>query len=164
MLSREDNELLTRVGPGTAMGALLRRFWMPALLEEEIPTPDCPPVRLKLLGEELVAFRDTAGRVGILDAYCPHRQANLFYGRNEQCGLRCVYHGWKFDVEGRCVDLPSEPPGSSFQDKIRTTAYPTALRGRVVWVYMGPAERMPELPEFEWSCLPDDRVAGTKRL
>jgi phthalate 4,5-dioxygenase oxygenase subunit len=164
MLSREDNDLLTRVGPGTVMGALLRRFWMPALLEEEIPTPDCTPVRLTLLGEELVAFRDSDGRVGILDAYCPHRQAHLFFGRNEECGLRCVYHGWKFDVDGNCVDLPSEPPGGNFQDKISTKAYPTAMRGNVVWVYMGPPDRMPELPAFEWSCLPGDRVAATKRL
>ena len=111
MLSHEENALLTQVGPDAPMGKLLRRFWLPALLEEELPAPDCDPVRLKLLGEDLVAFRDTDGRVGVLDAYCPHRLANLYFGRNEECGIRCVYHGWKFDVEGNCVDMPSEPEG-----------------------------------------------------
>ena len=164
MLSAEDNELLTRIGPGTPMGALLRRFWMPALLEEEVPVPDGDPVRLRLLGEDLVAFRNTEGRVGILDAYCPHRQAHLFFGRNEECGLRCVYHGWKFDIDGHCVDMPSEPPANDFQRKVRIASYPTEIRGGVVWVYMGPADSRPELPAFEWSCLPADRVAATKRL
>ncbi len=164
MLSREDNDLLVRVGPGTPMGNLLRRFWFPALLEEEVPVPDCPPVRLRLLGEDLVAFRDTEGRVGILGAYCPHRTAQMYFGRNEECGLRCVYHGWKFDVDGNCVDLPSEPPGSNFRDKVTIKSYPTVLRGGVVWTYMGPSDKTPELPAFEWSCLPDDRVGATKRL
>jgi len=164
MLSREDNELLVRVGPGTPMGNLLRRFWFPALLEREIAKPDGPPVRLRLLGEDLVAFRDTEGRVGILDAYCPHRTAQMYFGRNEECGLRCVYHGWKFDVDGNCVDLPSEPPGSNFRDKVAIKSYQTVVRGGVVWIYMGPNDRAPELPAFEWSCLPDDRVGATKRL
>ena len=111
MLTPEDNELLTRVGPSTAMGNLLRRFWIPALLEEEIHEKDGAPVRLRLLGQDLVAFRDTEGKLGILDAYCPHRRAHLYFGRNEECGLRCVYHGWKFNVTGQCVDMPSEQPG-----------------------------------------------------
>lgn len=164
MLSQEDNLILTEVAPGTPMGSYLRQFWMPALLEEEVPGPDCAPVRLKLLGEELVAFRDTKGEVGILDARCPHRQAELFFGRNEECGLRCVYHGWKFDVDGNCVDMPSEPPGSDFKRKIKQTAYKTALQGGVVWIYMGPADRQPELPKFEWSWLSADRCGATKRL
>ena len=164
MLSTEDNELLTRVGPGTPMGELLRRFWMPALLEEEVATPDCDPVRLRLLCEDLVAFRDTNGRVGILDAYCPHRLVHLYFGRNEECGLRCVYHGWKFDVDGNCVDQPSEPPETNFLHKVKLTSYPTAIRGGVVWIYMGPKEKMPALPEFEWSYLPQRRRTAIKRL
>src|SRR5687768_11321816 len=109
MLTKEENELLTRVGPGTPMGTLLRRYWLPAMLAEEVPESDGAPVRVKLLGEELVAFRDSRGQVGLVDAHCPHRGASLFFGRNEEYGLRCVYHGWKFDVTGACVDMPSEP-------------------------------------------------------
>ena len=165
MLSKEDNELLTRVGPGTPMGELLRRFWMPGLLEEEIPTPDCDPVRLRLLGEDLVAFRDTNGRIGVLDAYCPHRLAHLYFGRNEECGIRCIYHGWKFDVDGNCVDQPSEPPETNFAHKVRTTSYPAVARGGVVLVYMGPKDKMPrQLPELEWSYLPERRRTATKRV
>jgi phenylpropionate dioxygenase-like ring-hydroxylating dioxygenase large terminal subunit len=164
MLSTQDNDLLTRVGPGTPMGELLRRFWMPALLEEEVATPDGDPVRLRLLGEDLVAFRDTNGRVGILDAYCPHRLVHLYFGRNEECGLRCVYHGWKFDVDGNCVDQPSEPPETNFAHKVKLTSYPTSVRGGVVWVYMGPKEKMPALPDFEWSYLPQQQRTAIKRL
>ena len=109
MLTREENELISRVGTGTPMGDTMRRYWIPALLGSELPEPDCPPVRVKLLGEELVAFRDTDGRIGLLDEFCPHRRVSLFFGRNEECGLRCVYHGWKFDVSGRCVDMMNEP-------------------------------------------------------
>ncbi|MCL6598140.1 MAG: Rieske 2Fe-2S domain-containing protein [Alicyclobacillus macrosporangiidus] len=150
MLKREDNERITRTGPGTPMGEVFRRYWIPALLSEELPEPDCPPVRVRLLGEDLVAFRDSSGRVGLLDAYCPHRRAHLFWGRNEECGLRCVYHGWKFDVEGRCVDMPNEPPESNFKHKVRTTAYPCWEGGGVVWTYMGPPELQPQLPDYEW--------------
>ena len=107
MLSAEDNELLTRVGAGTPMGDLLRRFWFPAMLEVQIAEPDSPPVKLRLLGEDLVAFKATGGRIGILGSHCPHRRVHLYFGRNEECGLRCVYHGWKFDVDGNCVDMPS---------------------------------------------------------
>jgi len=164
MLSREDNEILTRVGPGTPMGAFMRRFWLPGLLEEELGGPDGDPVRFRLLGEDLVAFRDSDGRIGVLDAYCPHRRAHLYYGRNEECGLRCVYHGWKFDVDGNCVDMPAEPPETDFKHKVRTTAYPTETRGGVVWIYMGPASMRPDLPRFEWSFLPPESCAATKRL
>src|SRR4051794_19018295 len=122
MLSREDNELLTRVGPGTPMGELMRQYWLPALASTELPSPDCAPVRVKLLCEELIAFRDTSGQVGLLAANCPHRGASLFFGRNEECGIRCVYHGWKFDVTGQCVDMPSEPAESNFKGKIRAVA------------------------------------------
>ncbi len=160
----EDNELLTRVGPETPMGRLLRRFWLPALLEEELAGPDSDPVKLRLLGEDLVAFRDTDGAIGFLDAHCPHRRSNLYFGRNEEHGLRCVYHGWKFDVRGQCVDMPSEPAESSFKDKIKTRSYPNCIFGGVVWIYMGPPELLPELPDFEWARLPRSRSIVTKRV
>ena len=154
MLAREENERVTRVGRGTPMGEAMRRYWIPALLAWELPEPDCPPVRVKLLGEELVAFRDSQGRIGILDERCPHRQASLFLGRNEECGLRCVYHGWKFDVEGRCVDMMNEPEELRFAHKIRTGAYPTVEAGGIIWVYLGPAERRPAPPHFAWTQAP----------
>jgi phthalate 4,5-dioxygenase oxygenase subunit len=156
MLSAEENRLLTRVGPDTPMGRLFRRFWMPALVSSEIAEADGPPVRLRLLGEDLVAFRSTDGRIGILEAYCPHRRANLFWGRNEERGLRCAYHGWKFDVDGRCVDMPSEPAASRFKDKVRQTSYPTQEKGGVVWIYMGPPDKQPaSLPQLEWLEAPE---------
>jgi phthalate 4,5-dioxygenase oxygenase subunit len=154
MLSQEDNELLTRTGPGTPMGELMRRFWMPAMLASELPAPDCPPVRLRLLGEDLVAFRDTNGRVGILDEHCPHRRASLFFGRNEECGIRCCYHGWKFDVEGNCVELPSEPPESNMKAKVRIKSYLAREAGGFVWVYMGPKERPAAFPECDFMQYP----------
>ena len=154
MLAREENERVTRMGRGTPMGEAMRRYWIPALLGWELPEPDCPPVRVKLLGEELVAFRDSQGRIGILDERCPHRQASLFLGRNEECGLRCVYHGWKFDVEGRCVDMMNEPEELRFAHKIRTGAYPTVEAGGIIWVYLGPAERRPAPPHFAWTQAP----------
>src|SRR6184192_680014 len=117
MLTHEENELLTRVGPGTPMGELIRRFWVPACLSEELPEPDCDPIRVRLLGEDLVAFRDSAGRVGVLAEYCPHRRASLFFGRNEEGGLRCLYHGWKMDVDGRVLDTPCEPADSTLKDR-----------------------------------------------
>jgi phthalate 4,5-dioxygenase len=164
MLSREENELLTRIGPGTPMGRLMRRYWIPALFANQLPTPDCPPVRVKLFGEKLVAFRDTQGRVGLIDERCPHRTASLFFGRNEECGLRCVYHGWKFDVEGNCVDLPSEPWDKDFKRKIKITAYPCLERGGLVWAYMGPPESKPDFPEIEWTLVPDSHRYVTRHL
>src|SRR5437763_7547824 len=158
MLSRRENTYITRVGPGTPMGNLFRRYWLPALLAEELPEADCPPVRLKLLGEELVAFRTTSGTPAVLDTWCPHRNANLFWGRNEEDGLRCVYHGWKFNAEGACVDMPNEPPRSRFAEKIRQPAYPAVDRGGFIWVYMGPADaRPPDLPHFEWLDIPPEQ-------
>jgi phthalate 4,5-dioxygenase oxygenase subunit len=151
MLSRAENELVTRIGPDTPMGNLMRRFWIPAALSSELPEPDCPPIRVKLLGEKLVAFRDTTGRVGLLQEFCAHRRASLFLGRNEQGGLRCVYHGWKYDVEGSCLDMPNEPSESSFKDKIRLKSYPTSEMGGVVWAYLGAENRKPPLPSLEWT-------------
>jgi phthalate 4,5-dioxygenase oxygenase subunit len=156
MLSREDNELLTRVGPGTPMGDTMRTYWVPALLARELPAPDCPPVRVRLLGEDLVAFRDSEGRIGLLDEFCPHRRASLFLGRNEECGLRCVYHGWKFDVTGQCVDMMNEPEELGFKAKIRTAAYPVTEAGGIVWAYMG-AGTPPAAPLFAWTATAERR-------
>jgi len=149
MLSREDNELLTRVGPGTAMGGLFRRHWLPFMPAEAL-TADAPPRRVRLLGEALVAFRDSRGRAGLLAEHCPHRRASLALGRNEAGGLRCANHGWKFDVAGRCLDMPSEPAGTAFREHVRAVAYPVLERGGLLWAYLGPAEKRAELPEFEW--------------
>lgn len=157
MLSAADNELLCRVGVGTLMGDYLRRFWIPALIAKQLPEPDCDPVELRLLGQDLVAFRDTGGRVGVLDALCPHRQAPLFYGRNEEYGLRCIYHGWKYDVSGACIDMPSEPPDSNFKDKVRPAGYPVVEQADIIWVYMGPRDKQPVLPEIEWARVPSQQ-------
>jgi phthalate 4,5-dioxygenase len=164
MLSREENRILTQVGPGTPIGEVMRRYWMPALLSNDIPEPDCPPVRVKLLGEDLVAFRDTEGRVGLVEEYCPHRLASLFLGRNEENGLRCVYHGWKFDVAGTCVDMPNEPAHSSFKDKVRIKSYPTVEQGAVIWAYMGPLQKQPESPGMEWSRAPEQQRFVSKTI
>ncbi len=150
----EDNVRLTRVGPGTPAGELFRRYWQPALLSSEVPEPDGDPVRVRLLGEDLIAFRNTEGRVGLVSAYCPHRRAPLFFGRNEECGLRCVYHGWKFDIDGNCTDMPSEPAGTPLQAEAKLTAYPTVDKGGVIWAYMGPKDEMPAEPDYEWSRAP----------
>ena len=158
MLSTELNEKLTRVGPGTPMGDLLRRFWMPFLQTEDILEPDSAPVRVQLLGESLLAFRNTDGQVGLIERNCPHRLADLFFARNEECGLRCTYHGWKFDTEGKCVDMPTEDEDSNFADKVSITAYPVRERAGVCWAYMGPRHLMPDLPEFEFMRVPDDHV------
>ena len=162
MLSREDNALLTRVERGTPMGDTMRRYWMPALLSRELPEPDCPPVRVRLLGEDLIAFRDTQNRVGLLDEYCPHRRASLYFGRNEECGLRCVYHGWKFDLDGRCVDMMNEPTELQFKDKVATVAYPTLEVGGVIWAYMGPPERKAAPPDFAWTRVPATHITVSK--
>src|SRR6187401_3535876 len=146
-------EQLTRVGTGTVMGDLMRQYWIPALASKEL-VADGEPRRLVLLGEKLMAFRDSSGRAGVMDHRCPHRLASLFFGRNEQDGIRCVYHGWKFDVTGRCVDMPSESAASTFKDRVRITAYPTYEGGGVVWAYMGPAELQPDPPRFEWAQVP----------
>src|SRR5215216_5025695 len=144
MLKQEENELITQVMPGTPMGETMRRYWMPALLSSEVPNPDSDPLRLRLLGEDLVAFRDTTGKVGLIQNNCPHRGASLFWGRNEEHGLRCVYHGWKFDVDGNCLDMPNEPEASRFQQKVTITAYQGIDRGGVIWIYMGPRELTPK--------------------
>ena len=149
MLSREDNDLLCRIGPGTPMGRLVREYWVPAGLSSELAEKDGAPLRIRLLGEDLIAFRVSSGAVGLVKNACPHRGASLFYGRNEEEGLRCVYHGWKFDVCGRCVDMPSEPPESRFRDKVRAVAYPCVERAGIIWAYLGPRPTPPPLPGLE---------------
>jgi phthalate 4,5-dioxygenase len=164
VLTREENELLTRTGPGTPMGALLRRYWVPALLSEELPEPDGRPVRVQLLGERLVAYRDSSGQVGLLEEACPHRGASLALGRNEDGALRCIYHGWQFDRTGRCTDMPTERPGSTFPERVRAPAYPTREAAGIVWAYLGPPERLPPFPAYEWMGLPAEQQRVWKLL
>ncbi|MFF3573948.1 Rieske 2Fe-2S domain-containing protein [Nocardia jiangxiensis] len=171
MLSVENNELLTRTGSGTPMGQLLRRYWVPALLSEEVAEPQCAPVRLTLMGESLVVFRTADGRLGALEEHCAHRQASLYYGRNEseesrdgQCGLRCVYHGWKYGIDGRCIDMPNEPATSKFKEHIRIRSYPVAERGDMIWIYLGPSRDIPALPDLEWAVIPETHRYLSKRL
>jgi phthalate 4,5-dioxygenase len=163
VLRREINELLTQTGPGTRMGDLFRRYWMPALLAEELPENDCPPVRVKLLSERLIAFRDTEGRYGLMDEFCAHRGVSLWFGRNEECGLRCAYHGWKYDVTGQCVEVPSEPETGNFAANVKLTSYPLVKVGDILWTYMGPAELQPPLPEYEFVHVPSDQTYTSKR-
>jgi nitrite reductase/ring-hydroxylating ferredoxin subunit len=163
-LSAQQNAELSETGAGTPMGELFRRYWIPALLAEELPGPDCPPVRVELMGEKLVAFRASDGRIGLLDEFCAHRGVSLWFGRNEECGLRCPYHGWKYDVTGRCVDLPSEPEASAMRTRIKLKAYPTLEQGGVIWAYLGPPALRPEPPALEWSLVPDARSFLSKRL
>ena len=159
MLTTEENDMLTQTEADTPMGEYFRRFWQPVALSEELPEPDGPPLRVTVMGEEMVAFRDTEGRIGLVDSRCPHRGANLFFGRNEECGLRCVYHGWKFDVTGKAVDLPNVPPGVRHHDTMRIKAYPTREFGDMVWAYMGPAtDQMPEIPRLEFGLVADSKI------
>ena len=160
MLTREENELLTQTGPRTPMGETMRRYWLPALLSWELPEPDCAPLRLRLLSEDLVAFRATDGRIGVLEEFCAHRGTSLWLGRNEENGLRCVFHGWKYDVDGQCVDQMNEP--TQFGSKIRLKAYPSTEVGGIVWVYMGPSDREPAPPNFDWTKAPEAQRSVTK--
>jgi phenylpropionate dioxygenase-like ring-hydroxylating dioxygenase large terminal subunit len=163
MLTKEDNELMTRVGPGTPMGNLLRQFWIPVLFSWEL-VADGSPERVRLLGEDLVAFRDTDGRVGMIAENCPHRGASLYFGRNEEAGLRCIYHGWKFDCEGHCVDMPNEPEDTRFADKVRIKSYPCIEKTGFIWTYMGPERPAPPLPHLEWMDLPEEHHIASKRV
>ncbi|MDB5640811.1 MAG: Rieske (2Fe-2S) protein, partial [Hyphomicrobiales bacterium] len=164
MLKLEQNELVTQTGPGTPMGDLFRCSWQPILLSEELPENDCPPVRVKVLSERLVAFRDSEGKLGLIDEFCAHRGVSLWFGRNEECGLRCPYHGWKFDTSGQCVDVPSEPAESGYAAKIKLKSYPLIEKGGVLWTYMGPPERQPSEPEWEFANVPLNQSFTTKRL
>src|SRR6185436_236999 len=157
MTTASEGLELTRIGPGTPMGELMRLYWMPALKSSELES-DGPPVRFMLLGEKLIAFRDSAGRVGVMDHRCPHRCASLFLGRNEEGGLRCLYHGWKFDVTGQCVDMPSVPPEQDFKHKVRARAFAAQERAGLVWVYMGKRAEPPALPALQILDAPDNEI------
>ena len=163
MLTKERNELLTRTGPGTPMGELFRCYWHPALLAEELPQPDCPPVRVELFSEKLIAFRDTQNRLGLIDGFCAHRCVSLWFGRNEHSGLRCPYHGWKYDVFGNCVEVPSEED-PKFAEQIKLKAYPLVEKGGVLWTYMGEPGKQPPLPEYEFCNVRPEQRFISKRL
>jgi phenylpropionate dioxygenase-like ring-hydroxylating dioxygenase large terminal subunit len=164
MLRREQNDLLTQTGPGTPGGALFRSYWIPALLAEELPENECPPVRVKLLSERLLAFRDTQGRYGLIDEFCAHRGVSLWFGRNEENGLRCPYHGWKYDVTGQCIEVPSEPAESGYCKRIKLKSYPLIERGGILWTYMGAPEKQPPLPEFEFALVRPEQRFIAKRI
>ena len=154
-LTHEENELLTRVAGDAPMGRMMRNYWVPACLAEEVAEPDGTPIRVTLFGERLVVFRDSNGKVSVIDERCPHRLASLALGRNEEGGIRCIYHGWKFDGSGACVDMPTEPGAFGFRDRMRVTSYPTHEAGKIVWTYMGPDGTAPAFPLMDWMQLPD---------
>jgi phthalate 4,5-dioxygenase oxygenase subunit len=162
VLTAEENNLLCLVEGDAPMGQIFRRHWLPACLTEEVPDRDGPPVRISLLGEKLVAFRDSEGRVGIVDEFCPHRRASLFFGRNEECGLRCLYHGWKIDVDGNVVEMSSEPTESGFAGKVKHQAYPTREAAGFIWTYMGPSSEMPEFQPPAFCPTPETKVSIVK--
>lgn len=163
MLTREVNDLLTQTAPDTPMGTMFRQYWMPALLASELAEDDCPPVRVKLLGERLIAFRDSKGRYGLIDEFCAHRGVSLWFGRNEEDGLRCPYHGWKYDYTGQCVEVPSEPAESGFCQKIKLKGYPLIKVGDVLWTHMGDPARRPPLPAWEFCNVPAEQTYTSKR-
>jgi phthalate 4,5-dioxygenase oxygenase subunit len=160
-MTPEENDLLCRVEGDAPMGKLMRRHWIAACLAEEVKI-DGAPVKTRLLGEDLIVFRDTMGRVGVLDEFCAHRRASLLYGRNEDCGLRCLYHGWKFDVEGNVLEMASEPSDSTFSERVKQKAYPAREAGGFVWCYMGPPEQITEFQPPAFAPTPQTRVSATK--
>lgn len=162
MMTAEENDLLCRVEGDAPMGQIMRRHWIAACLSEEVAEPDGAPIKVRLLGEDLVVFRDSKGRVGVLDEFCSHRRASLLFARNEECGLRCLYHGWKFDVEGNVVEMASEPANSLIPERVRHKAYPTREAGGFVWAYMGPPDEMREFEAPAFAPTPDARVSATK--
>ena len=164
MLTHEENDLLCRVEGKAPMGQLMRRHWTPVCLIEEVSEPDGAPVKAQVFGEDLVVFRDTDGRVGVMDEYCPHRRVSLVFGRNENCGLRCLYHGWKMDVDGYIVERVSEPviPISSTNPPPKHLAYPTKEWGGFVWAYMGPLETLPAFEPPAWAPTADAQVTIAK--
>lgn len=163
MLRKDVNDLLTQTSPDTPMGEMFRQYWIPALLDSELPENDCPPVRVKLLGERLIAFRDSKGRLGLMDEFCAHRGVSLWFGRNEEGGLRCPYHGWKYDYQGNCIEVPSEPEESGFCERIKLRAYPLIQVGDVLWTHMGEKESRPPEPEWEFATVPAEQTFTSKR-
>ena len=163
-MTPEENTKLTRTGAGTPMGDLFRRYWLPVLLADEVPEPDCPPVRVRVLGEKLIAFRDTQGRLGLVDEFCAHRGVSLWFGRNEEEGLRCPYHGWKYDVTGQCVEIPSEPDNPRLCQRMKLKSYPLIERGDVLWAYLGAPEHRPPEPAYEWIGVPKASRHVSKRI
>jgi phenylpropionate dioxygenase-like ring-hydroxylating dioxygenase large terminal subunit len=164
VLTDDRNKLVTETGAGTPMGELFRRYWIPFLLSDEVGEPEGAPVRVKLLSERLLAFRDSNGKLGLIDEFCAHRRVSLWFGRNEEGGIRCPYHGWKYDVSGNCMEIPSEPETSKFCTEISLTSYPCVERGGIVWTYMGPPEDQPAPPAFEWATVPESHRFHSKRL
>ncbi|MFT5499463.1 MAG: phthalate 4,5-dioxygenase oxygenase subunit [Kiritimatiellia bacterium] len=164
MLTHERSKLVTETGPGTPTGNLFRRYWIPFLLSDEVGEPECEPVRVKLLSERLLAFRDSNGKLGLIDEFCAHRRVSLWFGRNEEGGIRCPYHGWKYDVSGQCMEIPSEPEASGFCKGIALKSYPCLERGGIIWTYMGPPEDQPPPPAFEWTSVPESHRYHSKRL
>jgi len=164
MLRQDQNELLTRTGSGTVMGRMFRSYWLPALLAEELPENGCPPVRVELLSEKLIALRDNDGRLGLIDEFCAHRGVSLWFGSHEPGGLRCAYHGWKYDVTGQCLEVPSEPADNGFCQRIKLKSYPLIARGGILWTYMGPPHQQPPLPEFEFALVAAEQRFVSKRL
>jgi phthalate 4,5-dioxygenase len=162
-MNREDHLLLAETGPGTAMGELLRRYWMPFMLSSELAAGGAP-VRVKLLGEDLIAFRNTEGKVGLLGEHCAHRGASLYFGKNADCKLRCWYHGWQYDLDGNCTDQPNEPPQTQFKSRVKQKAYPCIEQNGAVWAYLGPKDKLPPLPQFEWLTVPESQVHVAKRI
>lgn len=163
MMTAEENELLCRVEGAAPMGQLMRRHWLPICMSEEVGEAEGTPLRARLLGEDLVVFRDSKGRLGVLGEHCPHRGASLAFGRNEECGLRCLYHGWKFDVEGKVVDMSCEPDGGSrMRDHIRHKSYPVREGGGFVWIYMGASAEMPDFAPPAWAPTPQTRISIVK--
>jgi len=163
MLKQEINDLLTQTGPGTPMGGLFRQYWIPALLADELPEAGSPPVRVKLLSERLIAFRDDDGQYGLIDEFCAHRGVSLWFGKNEGNGLRCAYHGWKYDVTGQCIEVPSEPEEHSFCQKVKLTGYPLVKVGDILWTHMGDPNNRPALPEWEFARVPSEQTFSSKR-
>jgi phthalate 4,5-dioxygenase oxygenase subunit len=163
MLRKEVNDLLTQTETGTPMGDLFRHYWIPALLASELPEDDCPPTRVKLLGERLIAFRDSKGRYGLMDEFCAHRGVSLWFGRNEEDGLRCPYHGWKYDYTGQCIEVPSEPEESGFCEKIKLKGYPLIKVGDVLWTHMGERDSRPPEPTWEFATVPPEQTFTSKR-
>ena len=165
MLSATDNAYLNTSEPNTPMGNYLRCHWHPVALSEEVAKPDCAPIRLKVMGEDLLLFRDSKGNTGLIEPFCAHRGADLFFGRNEECGIRCIYHGWKYDIHGNCIDMPNVPKEAAYHGKIKIKAYPTQEFADMVWAYMGPPDIQPfEVPQLEAGLVPPSHRYVTKRL